>query len=69
MDPCAVARRLRPGGDARHAREEDLLPAAVYSDLPYGNACFTVHSPVVRGIIDKTELQQRLTSIRARLEA
>ena len=52
-------------------REEDLLSATVYSDLPYpeNQLVSLAHSLVVRGVIDKTELQQRLTSIRAKLEA
>jgi hypothetical protein len=52
-------------------REEDLLSATVYSDLPYpeNQLVSLAHSLVVRGVIDETELQQRLTSIRARLEA
>jgi hypothetical protein len=52
-------------------REEDLLSATVYSDLPYpeNQLVSLAHSLVVRGVIDETELQHRLTSIRARLEA
>jgi hypothetical protein len=52
-------------------REEDLLSATVYSDLPYpeNQLVSLAHSLVVRGVVDETELQQRLTSIRARLEA
>lgn len=52
-------------------REEDLLSATVYSDLPYpeNQLVSLAHSLVVRGVIDEAELQQRLTSVRARLEA
>ena len=50
--------------------EEDLLSATVYSDLPYpeNQLVSLAHSLVARGVIDETELQQRLNSIRARLE-
>jgi hypothetical protein len=58
-------------GFADRRREEDLLSATVYSDLPYpeNQLVSLAHSLVVRGVIDETELQERLTSIRARLEA
>ncbi|MFQ6397213.1 thiocyanate hydrolase [Nocardia sp. KC 131] len=51
--------------------EEDSLSATVYSGLPYpeNQLVALAHSLVVRGIIDETELQERLTGIRARLEA
>jgi hypothetical protein len=51
--------------------EEDTLSATVYSDLPYpeNQLVSLAHSLVARGVIDETELQQRLASIRARLEA
>jgi hypothetical protein len=52
-------------------REEDLLSASVYSDLPYpeNQLVSLAHSLVVRGVISEAELHQRLSSIRARLEA
>jgi hypothetical protein len=51
--------------------EEDTLSATVYSNLPYpeNQLVSLAHSLVVRGVIDETELQERLASIRARLEA
>lgn len=51
--------------------EEDSLSATVYSSLPYpeNQLVALAHSLLTRGIIDETELQERLTSIRARLEA
>ncbi|HET6731472.1 thiocyanate hydrolase [Mycobacterium sp.] len=51
--------------------EEDVLSATVYSNLPYpeNQLVSLAHSLVARGIIDENELRQRLTSIRARLEA
>ncbi len=51
--------------------EEDALSATVYASLPYpeNRLVSLAHSLVARGIIDETELKQRLTSIRERLEA
>src|ERR1700738_4572186 len=51
--------------------EEDTLSASVYSNLPYpeNQLVSLAHSLVARGVIDGTELQERLASIRARLEA
>jgi hypothetical protein len=51
--------------------EEDALSATLYSDLPYpeNQLMALAHSLVARGIIDEAELQQRLASIRERLEA
>jgi hypothetical protein len=58
--------------DFRQRRdEEDALSATVYSRLPYPESQLVslAHSLVVRGVINETELLQRLTSIRARLES
>jgi hypothetical protein len=51
--------------------EEDTLSATVYSTLPYpeNQLVSLAHSLVARGVIDETELQQRLASIRSRLQA
>jgi hypothetical protein len=51
--------------------EEDVLSATVYSSLPYpeNQLVALAHSLVARGIIDETELKQRIASIRERLEA
>jgi hypothetical protein len=51
--------------------EEDALSATVYAGLPYpeNQLVSLAHSLMARGIIDETELKQRLTSIRKRLEA
>jgi hypothetical protein len=51
--------------------EEDTLSATVYSSLPYpeNQLVSLAHSLVARGIIDETELKQRLARIRERLEA
>lgn len=51
--------------------EEDVLSATVYSSLPYPESQLVslAHSLVARGVIDGEELQQRLATIRARLEA
>ncbi len=51
--------------------EEDALSATVYASLPYpeNQLVSLAHSLVAHGIIDETELKQRLRSIRERLEA
>jgi hypothetical protein len=51
--------------------EEDLLAATRYADLPYpeNQLVALAHSMVARGLIGEAELKERLTAIRARLEA
>ncbi|GAA2792520.1 thiocyanate hydrolase [Mycolicibacterium pallens] len=51
--------------------EEDDLSATVYSDLPYPESQLVslAHSLLARGVITEDELQQRLSAVRARLEA
>jgi hypothetical protein len=51
--------------------EEDALSATVYSDLPYpeNQLVSLAHSLIARGVITEAELQQRLSAVRARLEA
>jgi len=51
--------------------EEDELSATVYPGLPYpeNQLVALAHSLLARGVIDETELKQRLASIRERLEA
>ena len=51
--------------------EEDALSATVYSQLPYpeNRLVALALSLVARGVIDETELEERLAAIRARLEA
>lgn len=51
--------------------EEDALSATRYADLPYpeNQLVALAHSLVARGVISETELQERLSLIRARLEA
>lgn len=51
--------------------EEDDLSATVYSDLPYPESQLMslAHSLLARGVITEDELQQRLSAVRARLEA
>ena len=58
-----------PGVDRRN--EEDALSATVYADLPYpeNRLVALAHSLVRRGLIDETELEERLDAVRARLEA
>ena len=50
--------------------EEDELSATLYADLPYpeNQLVALAHSLVARGVIDETELRERLAAIRARLE-
>lgn len=52
----------------RHG-EEDALAATVYSGLPYpeNRLVALAHSLVVRGVIDESELEDRLAAVRARL--
>ena len=51
--------------------EEDALSASAYASLPYpeNQLVALAHSLVARGVITEPELQQRLATIRARLEA
>lgn len=51
--------------------EEDALAATVYADLPYpeNQLVALAHSLLARGVISEADLQQRMTAIRARLEA
>jgi hypothetical protein len=51
--------------------EEDALSATVYSGLPYpeNRLVALAHSLIRRGLIDESELQQRVAAVRARLEA
>ncbi|ORV90358.1 thiocyanate hydrolase [Mycolicibacterium iranicum] len=51
--------------------EEDELSATVYAELPYPESQLVAlaHSLLARGVIDEATLQERLQSVRARLEA
>lgn len=51
--------------------EEDALSATTYSELPYpeNQLVSLAHSLMVRGIITESELQQRISAVRHRLEA
>jgi hypothetical protein len=51
--------------------EEDTLSSTLYADLPHpeNQLVSLAHSLMVRGIIDETELERRLTAIRARLQS
>jgi Nitrile hydratase beta subunit, N-terminal len=51
--------------------EEDELSATTYSDLPYpeNQLLALAHSLVARGVISEADLQQRLATVRARLES
>ncbi len=50
--------------------EEDALSATVYSELPYpeNQLVSLAHSLMARGLITESELRQKLSAIRARLE-
>lgn len=50
--------------------EEDALSAGKYADLPHpeNQLVALAHSLLARGVIDESELRQRLAEIRARLE-
>jgi hypothetical protein len=51
--------------------EEDDLSATVYASLPYPESQLMslAHSLMERGVISEAELRQRLSAVRARLEA
>lgn len=51
--------------------DEDALSATVYSALPYpeNRLVALAHSLVARGVIDESELEDRLAAVRARLES
>lgn len=51
--------------------EEDTLSSTLYSSLPYpeNQLMALAHSLIAHGVLDAEALEQRLASIRARLEA
>ena len=51
--------------------EEDVLSSTHYADLPYpeNQLVSLAHSLMVRGLITESELRQKLSVIRARLDA
>lgn len=51
--------------------EEDALSATVYAGLPYpeNQLVSLAHSLMARGLVTESELRQKLSAIRARLEA
>lgn len=57
-------------GFADRRGDEDALSATVYADLPYpeNRLVALAHSLVVRGVIDESELEDRLAAVRARLQ-
>ena len=69
LDQSSCGREVLNITDRRN--EEDTLSATLYSSLPYPESQLVslAHSLVARGAINEAELEQRLTSIRARLEA
>jgi hypothetical protein len=69
LDQSSCGAEILTFADRRN--EEDRLSATLYADLPYpeNQLVSLAHSLVARRVIDETELEQRLTRIRARLEA
>jgi hypothetical protein len=69
LDQAACGTNI-PGFKERRD-EEDTLSATIYSSLPYpeNQLVSLTHSLIVRGVIGETELEERLSTIRARLEA
>ena len=57
-------------GFADRRGDEDALSATVYSNLPYpeNRLVALAHSLLVRGVIDESELEDRLAAVRARLQ-
>ncbi|WAC94132.1 thiocyanate hydrolase [Mycobacterium sp. Aquia_213] len=51
--------------------EEDTLSATVYAELPYpeNRLVALAHSLLARGVIDESELEERMAAVRARLES
>jgi Nitrile hydratase beta subunit len=51
--------------------EEDALSSTVYSTLPYpeNRLVALAHSLVAHGVIDESELEERMAIVRARLES
>ncbi|MGK2867916.1 MAG: thiocyanate hydrolase [Mycobacterium sp.] len=51
--------------------EEDALSATVYAGLPYpeNQLMALAHSLLVRGVITEAELEDRLATVRARLQS
>jgi hypothetical protein len=69
LDHCTADADI-PDFQARRD-EEDTLSETVYSGLPYPESQLVslAHSLVYRGVITESELIERLSTIRARLEA
>ncbi|MBF6216140.1 nitrile hydratase subunit beta [Nocardia puris] len=69
LDRARCAQGVPDFAERRDA--EDSLSATVYAGLPYPESQLVAlaHTMVARGVIDEAELQQRMDSVRARLEA
>lgn len=67
---CAAGEEL-PFTVKERRDEEDELSATRYADLPYPESQLVAlaHSLLARGVIGEDDLRERLTRIRARLEA
>jgi hypothetical protein len=68
LDQSACGPEVLGFDDRRN--EEDSLSATIYSKLPYpeNQLVSLAHSLLARGVIDETELLERMASIRARLQ-
>ncbi|GAB1810991.1 thiocyanate hydrolase [Mycobacterium sp. MUNTM1] len=64
------ARGAQVLGFADRRGDEDALSATIYANLPYpeNRLVALAHSLVVRGVIDESELEDRLATVRARLQ-
>jgi hypothetical protein len=69
LDHCAAEVPLPSFKERRD--EEDELSATLYADLPYPESQLVslAHSLLSRGVIDETELRDRLAAVRRRLES
>lgn len=69
LDRSACGPKVLAFVDRRN--DEDALSATVYADLPYpeNRLVALAHSLLVRGVIDETELTERMAAVRARLES
>jgi hypothetical protein len=69
LDQSACGSEILNFADRRN--DEDALSATIYSDLPYpeNRLVALAHSLLARGVIDEAELEERLATVRARLES
>lgn len=70
LDRAADNGCAAPGAVERRD-EEDRLAASLYAELPYpeNQLVALAHTLLDRGVIDESELAERMAAVRARLEA